>query len=127
MGNPKMSLGSVAGGCIRLWRGASRKPLAQAPEGEVVAIAEGIETALSVVIACPELRVLAAVSLANMGNLPLPPTVREVIICADNDVANEAAARALERAADRYAEQGRNVRIARPPVGKDFNDTLVMP
>ena len=124
LANPKMSLGSVAGGSIRIWRGASGKPLAQAPEGETVAIAEGIETALSVAIACPELRVLSAVSLGNMGRLALPPAVRTVILCADNDGPNEGAARALQRAVDHYAAAGRIVKIAVPPCGKDFNDTL---
>ncbi len=122
--NPKMSLGSVAGGCIRIWRGASCKPLREAPEGETVAIAEGIETALSVAIACPELRVLSAVSLGNMGRLVLPPAVRTVILCADNDGPNEGAARALQRAVDHYAAEGRIVKIAIPPCGKDFNDVL---
>lgn len=121
----KMTLGSYAGGCIRLWRGASGKSLAQAPAGEAVAIAEGIETALSVVLAAPELRVLCAVSLANMGRIVLPETVRTVTLCADNDGDNPAAARALQRAVEHFAAEGRAVRIARPPAGlKDFNDVL---
>lgn len=122
--DPKMSLGSVAGGCVRLWRGASSKPLARAPEGETVAVAEGIETALSVAIACPELRVLSAVSLSNMAKLALPAAVRSVIVCADDDGDNEKARHALDRAVRTFLAQGRAVRIARPPVGKDFNDTL---
>ncbi len=120
---PKMSLGSVAGGCIRLWRGASRKPLAQAPAGEAVAIAEGIETALSVAIACPELRVLSAVSLAHMARVVLPPAIRTVIVCADNDTKPEAR-HALSRAVAHFQATGCVVRLAVPPVGKDFNDTL---
>lgn len=122
--DPKMSLGSVAGGCIRLWRGASGKPLAQAPEGEAVVIAEGIETALSVVIACPERRVLSAVSLSNMARLALPPAVRTVILAKDNDGENASAARALARAIEHFEAEGRAVKIAVPPCGKDFNDTL---
>ncbi len=120
----KLTLGSYAGGSIRLWRGASGKPLAQAPEGEVVAIAEGVETALSSAIACPELRVLAAVALANMARIELPPAIRIVILCADNDGDNPAAARGVARAVRQFAAAGREVRIARSPVGKDFNDAL---
>lgn len=120
----KMSFGPVRGGAIPLWRGASGKPLRQAPEGDTVALAEGIETALSVAIACPELRVLAAVSVSNMGNLVLPPTIGTVILCADNDAPDSPAARALQRAADQYLAEGRRVRIARSPEGKDFNDAL---
>ena len=122
---PKMSLGPVTGGTVRLWRGASGKPLAQAPEGETVAIAEGIETALSVAIACPELRVLSSVSVANMPNVVLPAAVRTVIICADNDRPDSAAARALEQAVAHFASDGRVVRVARSPIGKDFNDAIM--
>jgi phage/plasmid primase-like uncharacterized protein len=124
LADAKKTLGSYAGGFIPLWRGASMKPLRDAPEGEAVAIAEGIETALSVALACPELRVLAAVALANMARVTLPPAVAEVILCADNDADNAKAGALLERAADRFLAEGRAVRIARPPVGKDFNDTL---
>jgi hypothetical protein len=122
--DPKKSLGPYAGGFIPLWRGASAKPLRQAEPGEVVAIAEGIETALSVALACPELRVLAAVALANMSRVILPRTVARVILCADNDADNPKARALLERAAERFAAEGRSVAIARPPAGKDFNDTL---
>jgi phage/plasmid primase-like uncharacterized protein len=122
---PKKVLGSFAGGSIRLWRGAGGRPLAEAGPGEVVALAEGIETALSVALATPELRVLCAVSLGNLAYVKLPPTVSTVILCADNDEGNEAAARALMRAVERFNAEGRNVRVARPPAGlKDFNDVL---
>lgn len=122
--NPKKSLGTYAGGSIRLWRGASGRSLRDAQEGETVAIAEGIETALSVAIACPELRVLAAVSLSNMTRVTLPPAIRTVILCADNDGDNQAAAGLVDRAARRFASEGRGVRTARAAIGKDFNDTL---
>jgi hypothetical protein len=120
----KKTLGRYAGGFIPLWRGASGKPLREAPIGETVAIAEGIETALSVALACPELRIIAAVALANMGSVILPAAVARVILCADNDDDNPKAAALLDRAAERFSAEGRDVRIARPPVGKDFNDTL---
>lgn len=121
----KKSIGPFMGGSIRLWRGASGKPLGQAPDGEAVAIGEGIETSLSVVIACPELRVLCAVSLANMANLVLPAAVTTVILCADNDSGNDKAAAALKRAAARYQGEGREVRMAMPATaGADWNDVL---
>jgi hypothetical protein len=120
----KMTLGPMTGGTVRLWRGASGRPLTQAPEGETVAIAEGIETALSVVLACPELRVLCAVSLPNMARIALPAAVRTVILCADNDAPDSAAAHGLRRAISHFAGEGRTVRVARSPIGKDFNDAL---
>jgi hypothetical protein len=130
LSDAKMSLGTVAGGCIRLWRGASGRALKDAPEGDRVAIAEGIETALSVAIACPELRVLCAVSLSNMANLVLPPAVGTVFLCADNDVVDDTQGarqrhNALVRAIGHYREGGRDVRLAMPDVpGADWNDIL---
>lgn len=122
---PKKMLGSSKGGAIRLWRGASGKPLAQAHVGETVAIAEGIETALSIVLAAPHLRVLCAGSLSNMAAVNLPTAIRSVLLCADNDGDNAASMGLLQRAVDRLAGEGRAVRIARPPAGiKDFNDLL---
>jgi hypothetical protein len=120
--DPKMTLGRYAGGSIRLWRGASGLPLAKAPAGET---AEGIETALSVAIACPDLRVLAAVSLANMSRLALPPAITCVVLAADNDAGNEKAQAALQRAIDHLAGEGRTVKLALPETpGADWNDVL---
>ena len=70
--------------------------------------------ALSIALACPELRVLSAVTLANMARVELPATVARVILCADNDADNPSAAALLARAAERFAAEGRGVRIARP-------------
>lgn len=120
---PKLTVGRFAGGCIRLWRGASGKSLRQAPTDEEPVIGEGIETCLSIAVACPELRVLAAVSLGNMGSVALPPQIRSVILAADND-SKRGPRLALQRAAERHLAAGRQVRIARAAVGKDFNDTL---
>jgi hypothetical protein len=125
MANAKRTLGSYAGGAIRLWRGATGKPLAEAPEGDRVAIAEGIETALSVALAVPEMRVLSAVSLSNMARVILPPAIGEVVLCADNDPHNPAAAADLRKAVLHFLSEGRSVRVARPPAEfGDFNDLL---
>lgn len=118
----KLTLGSYAGGAVRLWRGSFD---GGAPVGEL-AVAEGIETALSVAVACPEIPVWAAVSLANMGRIALPSWVATVTLCADNDgPGNAAAVRAFDRAIAHCQAQGRQVRVALPPGGaKDFNDVL---
>ena len=57
-----------------------------------------------------------------MSCLVLPHEVRSVIICADGDEPGEQAARA---AWARWAEEGRRVRVIRPPWGLDFNDVLM--
>lgn len=113
--------GTFLGGTIRLQRGASGKALKDAPAGDVVAIGEGIETCLSVALACPEIRVLAAASLGNMASVQLPEQIRSVILLADNDTAPQAQ-RGLRRAIDFHLAAGREVRVARSPKGKDFND-----
>ncbi|WP_428485972.1 DUF7146 domain-containing protein [Rhodopila sp.] len=121
--NAKLSIGNFAGGSIRLWRGASGRPLRDAPPDEPVLIGEGIETCLSIALACPELRILCAVSLGNLGPVWLPAQVRMVILAADNDTHPQARV-ALQRAIERHIDAGREVRIARAQNASDFNDML---
>jgi putative DNA primase/helicase len=107
----RMTLGNVTGAAVRL-----------SPLSPILAIGEGIETAL----AAGELLTLpswAAVSAGNLGaTLALPEGVREVIIAADHDRPGGDAARA---AAARWQAEGRRVRIATPnQPGDDFNDVL---
>lgn len=119
----KLVLGRYAGGTIRLWRGASGKALADAPDGDTVAICEGIEDGLTVAINCPDWRVLAAVSISNFANLELPPQLRDVVLIGDRDGENSQAMAAREAALHRWRTEGRRVRVALPPEGfKDFND-----
>ena len=124
--SPKMSLGRVAGGTIRLWRGASGLPLAAARPGETLLLGEGIETCLSAVLAAPEYRALCAVSLGNMRAIDLPAAISTIVILADNDPRDSPADNALRAAAERFAAQGRTVKIARSPLGQktDMNDLL---
>lgn len=125
LADPKMTLGRYRGGAIRLWRGASGKPLAQAPADDTVALVEGIEDGFTVALARPELRVLVAVSLANLAEVALPPQLNKVLICADNDHDNLQAGRALERAIQNHARAGRHLWVARAPKGyKDLNEMI---
>jgi hypothetical protein len=122
--DPKRTLGSFAGGCIHLWRGASDKSLKDAPAGEIVDITEGIEDGLSVARAVPESRVLCAVSLSNVGGVVLPPAIKGVRLWRDNDTAPGAIA-AFSRAAGAHLAAGREVLVVRVPDGlKDVNDLL---
>jgi hypothetical protein len=119
----KKVLGQHKGGLIPLWRGASDKPLKEAPEGDVIAIAEGIEDALTIALHCPEWRVVACINIGNMAELTLPPAIGEVRLCLDRDGENPACAAARERAVERYQREGRRVFEMRPPEGfKDFNE-----
>ncbi|MBM4405664.1 MAG: toprim domain-containing protein [Chloroflexi bacterium] len=108
---PKMSLGPIKGGAVRL-----------GTVGETLLIAEGIETAMSGQ-QDTNIPAWATVCASNMPNLVLPPfpLAREIIIAADADDAGLSAA---HKAADTWTKQGREVRIATPPVGLDLNDVL---
>jgi len=120
----KMVLGSYKGGSVHLWRGASGKPLSEAPESEIADITEGIEDGLSVAIAAPECRVLAAIALSNMANIVLPDAIHTVRLWRQNDT-SAPAIDAFMRAARVHALAGREVLI--PPIPadlKDVNDLL---
>jgi hypothetical protein len=111
----RASLGSIGGGAVRF--GIPRA-------GEWLLVAEGIETALSVVVACG-LPAWAALSAGGICALVLPPEASHVVICADHD-ASGTGQRAAHEAAQRWLAEGRRVSIAIPPEpGTDFNDVLL--
>ena len=107
--NARLMLGQAAGGAVRL-----------APAGPTLALAEGLETALSVMQATV-IPTWAALSTSGVRAVVLPPRVREVILCPDGDEPGEAAA---QEAARRFVQQGRKARIAHPPEARNFNDLI---
>lgn len=123
LANAKKVLGGFAGGFIPLWRGQSGKPLRDAPQGEHLVVAEGIESGLSCALLAPELRTIAAVSVANLARLALPATVTRITIATDGDAPGSPAAAALARAVEHFTAEGRWVLIACWDDG-DANDAL---
>ncbi len=108
----KMMLGPSAGGAVRF-----------GPDGRIIALAEGIETALSVSRAS-RLTVWATLSTSGLKGLILPPApvAEVVIIAADHD---EAGLEAAAITAGRLEAEGRAVSIIHPRrAGTDFNDVL---
>jgi phage/plasmid primase-like uncharacterized protein len=108
----KMMLGPSAGGAVRF-----------GPDNRVIAVAEGIETALSVSLAS-RLTVWACLSTSGLKGLRLPrlPAAEVVVIAADHDEAGLAAAAV---AAGNFEMEGRAVSVIHPPKpGTDFNDIL---
>jgi hypothetical protein len=106
----KMMLGLCRGGAVRLGEA-----------GAALMVGEGIETCLAVMQATGR-PAWAALSTSGLHALDLPHEVREVIVLADGDDPGEAAA---QDCGCRWKREGRRVRIARPPLGLDFNDLLV--
>jgi len=109
----KMMLGKAAGGAVRL-----------SPLSELLIVAEGIESALSVLQAQPNATVWAALSASGIRNLCLPDRaiVKTIIIAADHD---STGIKAAIQAAELWASAGRTVKIALPPKDSDFNDVLM--
>jgi hypothetical protein len=103
----KMTLGPCKGGAVQL-----------APVGPILAVAEGIETALSFMEGTGT-PTWAALSAGGIRNLILPKMVREIVIAADPDPVGLIAARVAAR---RWLHENRRVAIARPPLRHDFND-----
>jgi Toprim domain-containing protein len=108
----KMMLGPASGGAVRF-----------GPDQPIIALAEGIETALSISRAS-RLTVWATLSTSGLKSLILPPApvAEVVVICADHDDAGLAAA---EATATRLEAEGRAVSVIAPQAeGMDFNDVL---
>ena len=69
-------------------------------------------------------RIVAAISLANMGGIVLPPAARKLVLVCDRDTKPKAQ-EALERAIARQQARGLDVQLVLPPPPhKDMNDWL---
>ena len=127
---PRKILGPPNGAVIRLAKGAGNMSPEQAEKAGrrgPLAVAEGVEDCLSLMMALPGWRVWAAGTVGNIGNVPVLPCVDRLVIAADNDESPEAKAgfgRALAKLTDQARGKGVAVKVARSPRGKDMNDLL---
>lgn len=122
---PKKVLGPFDGAHIPLWKGAcGTMPLRDVPAGTDVWVSEGIEDGLTAACADPSLRVVAGISVGNIGALELPEQMGWLVILAQNDPPGSDADKALSRAIAAQRARGRRVKVARPPreAGKDINE-----
>jgi hypothetical protein len=113
---------AAASGCGR----ARAATLAELEPGSDVWASEGIEDGLSAAIAKPEIRVVAGVTLGNLGEIQLPEQLGRLIIIGQRDT-NPKTLDALERAVGRQQERGHEVWLTPPPAGgfKDVNEALM--
>jgi hypothetical protein len=129
MPTPKKVLGDYVGAAMRLWsgigpRGGHPGSLAAMNPGSRVYLCEGVEDGLAAALIVPAARILAAISLSNLANVQLPPNIAEVVLIADQDAGEQAAA-LLARAIAAHQAAGRIVRVWRNSAGgKDLNDAL---
>lgn len=99
--------GALRGAAIRLY-----------PAQDRLALAEGIETALSLRVVWPEYPVWSCISASGLAGIQIPSGVAEVLIIADADPVGRHAA---EKLADRLTAEGHTARILMPDTG-DLND-----
>ena len=106
----KMMLGAVMGGAVRLGM-----------VDDTLALAEGIETALSV-MEIAGVPAWACLSVAGMLAVQIPARVTRVIVAADHDLAGLRAARKIR---DRLSQSGVETSMLIPTArGDDWNDVL---
>ena len=93
--------------------------------GKTTALAEGVETALSVASAKPNWDVYVSFGVARMAELAEHTKADNIVLCADNDGDGAASTQAITKVANQLVFQDKMVSIARPEqVGSDFNDVL---
>ena len=106
---PKMALGALRGSAVRL-----------APVTDRVWLTEGVEDALALVQMMSE-PAWAVLGTGGYKTVELPENIRTVILAPDGDDAGQAV---IQEAAIRLAGQGREVRAAKLPPGRDWCDVL---
>jgi hypothetical protein len=124
--------GGYQGGAIRLAKGANacspEEAVRQGLCGEVLAVGEGVETMLSVALACPTWRAWAAGNVGAIGAVVVPASVEMVVLVGENDDGEQARA-AFDRGVAAMAHQakakGFQLYVTRPKPGDDdFNTSL---
>ena len=110
LAKPKLSLGRISGGAVKL-----------CPPAGVLTLCEGLEDAMSVMQGCGT-GAWATTGTAALGKVELPLVTHTVMLAGDNDDAGKAA---VADAAENYAARGLRVRTVFPPARfKDFNECL---
>src|SRR3990167_8842254 len=121
----KRSYGSLKGAAVTiqsLERGERGEPV-KSPN--LLFIAEGIETALSLKEAGIKGTIKASLGLSNIKRLEPADITSHIIICGDHDTSESPATKSLEKSAQVLQERGYKVTVIKPDkLGEDFNDVL---
>ena len=106
---PKMALGTIRGGAVRL-----------GPTTDRVWITEGVEDGLAVIQMMRE-TAWAVLGTAGFKSVEIPASIREVVLAPDGDEAGQVV---IREASKRFAGPGRDVRTIKLPPGKDWCNLL---
>lgn len=107
---PRMALGHIKGGAVRL-----------SPVSETLVLVEGIEDALAVLRMTGQ-TTWAVLGTAGFQNFVPPRGVRRIILAPDGDTAGRSV---IGPAGDRLLKMGFQVEVALAPSGRDWNDVLL--
>lgn len=108
---PKLSLGAIKGGALRL-----------GPERPEMILCEGPEDGLTLHQMMPSTPVWVSLGSGNIPFMELPPAVKRVLVAGDN---NPAGRKAAQDACATFLAQGRQAAPIFPaPEFEDFNDQL---
>ncbi|MBA3814522.1 MAG: AAA family ATPase [Alphaproteobacteria bacterium] len=112
----KRSYGTLKGSAVMIQEGKG---------SNVLFLAEGVETALSLRSAGVQGTIKASLGLSNIKRLIPESLTTPIIICADHDAPNSPASQSLERSIHELQEKGFSVLCIKPDkLNEDFNDVL---
>lgn len=122
---PKLMFGEALGAVIEVAMGAELLPFWRATTARPLIIAEGIETALALAIAVPDVRVWAAGSLSGFGGAPVElACVSDITVARDNNHGNAQAQAQLAAALRKLEEADKPLTLMASHVGDDFNNLI---
>ena len=117
----KRSFGVVKGSAVTLQEGS----LNEDKNSNVLFVAEGVETALSLKSAGVQGTIKASLGLSNIKRIVPDSPNTHIVICADHDAPDSPAAKSLEKSVLALQERGLTVTVIKPDkLGEDFNDVL---
>ena len=127
----KKSFGLIKGSAVTLQGDSTQEnpslenTLTERKYSNVLIIAEGVETALSLKEAGIQGTIKASLGISNIKRIVSESSNTHVVICADHDAPGSPAAKSLEKAVVALKEKGLSVSVIKPDkLGEDFNDVL---
>jgi Ti-type conjugative transfer relaxase TraA len=112
----KRSYGLLKGSAVTIQAGK---------DSNLLFIAEGVETALSLKAAGIEGTIKASLGLSNIARIEPQDHNTHIVICGDHDAPNSPAVKSLQKSVQAFQERGFKVSVIKPDtLGEDFNDIL---